>query len=127
MNSVDWGQLIQVVLQAVLAIVLPVVVKFIVDWLRKRLEDMELQLGERRWSLLKEAVEIAVRAAQQSGLAGHIGNIGEEKKRWAIDAAERFLAQNGLGGLDLDMLADMIESEVGRQFGDRPVEHMGDK
>jgi hypothetical protein len=123
MSNVDWGQLIQVVLQAVLAVALPVVVKFIVDWLRKRLEEMEQSLGERRWYMIQEAVRIAVSAAEQSGLAGLIEDIGEEKKRWAIDAAERFLAQNGLGGLDLDVLADMIESEVRKQFGDRPVEH----
>lgn len=117
----DWGQLIQVILEAMLALVLPVVVKLGFDWLRKRVEEIEVGLGERRWWMVKEAVAIAVRAAEQSGLATELINTGAEKKRYAIDFCERYLTEMGLGGLDLDILADLIESEVWKQFNDKPV------
>ena len=116
----DWGELIQVVLEAVLALLLPVLVGYAVVWLRAKQKEIMAGLTDKQRWMLENAVDMAVKAAEQSGLAGHIGNAMGEKKRFAIDVAERYLVSMGLGGLDLDPLADMIEAEVYRQFK-RPV------
>jgi len=61
----------------------------------------------------------------QSGLAGLIERTAEAKKHYACDVAERYLARFGVN-LDFDVLADMIEAEVLKQFGKGdPREPMG--
>lgn len=112
----DWNKVLQLVLQALLAAALPVIVKFLVDWLKAKTSELMLGLDQQtRWAI-NEAVEIAVRSAEQSGLAGLIEESAEAKKRYACDFAEKYLARFGII-LDLDVLADMIEAEVLRQFG----------
>jgi Bacteriophage holin of superfamily 6 (Holin_LLH) len=120
-----WNNVLQLALQAVLTVALPVVVKFLVDWLRAKTNELMLGLDQQaRWAV-NEAVEIAVRSAEQSGLAGLIEGSAEAKKRYACDFAEKYLAGFGIK-LDLDVLADMIEAEVLRQFGKGdPREPMG--
>lgn len=116
MNGIDWGKIIQTVLEAVLALALPVVVGYVATWLRAQRAALLAKLSDREREILLQAVEIAVRAAEQSGLAGYISDVAESKKRFALEAAERYLANFGLV-MDLDVLSDMIESEVRRQFG----------
>jgi len=112
----DWGELIQVILETVLALLLPILIGCAVTWLRARQKEIMAGLTDSQRWMLTEAVEVAVKAAEQSGLAGHIENLAGEKKRFAIDAAERYLLSAGLGSVDLGVLADMIEAEVYRQF-----------
>jgi len=50
---------------------------------------------------------MVVDAAEQAG----IGAIIEDKKQWALDLAEKFLALNGIV-VDLDMVAAAIEAAV---------------
>lgn len=114
---IDWGQIIQTVLEAVLTIALPVVVGYAVTWLRTQRESLLARLDEKARFMVQDAVRIAVQAAEQSGLAKHIADKAEEKKRFALDFAEKYLAEWGLE-MDLDVLADMIEAEVHRQFKD---------
>lgn len=112
----DIGELIQVILETVLAIALPILIGYAVMWLRAKQKEIMAGLTTEQRYMLENAVDMAVRAAKQSGLAGYIKNEGRIKKRFAIDAAERYLRSMGLGGLDLDVLSDMIEAEVYRQF-----------
>ena len=65
-----------------------------------------------RW-MITFAIETAVRAAEQSGIAGLIAQEADEKKQYAITVATRFLEQFNVT-VDLDLLADLIEAEVGR-------------
>ena len=119
----DWGELIQSILETILAIALPVLVGYAVVWLRAKQREIVAGLTDNQRWMVTEAVRTAVEAAEQSGLAGHIGNMADEKKRFAIVSAERYLYNAGLS-IDLDVLSDMIEAEVYRQFrkpADAPV------
>jgi hypothetical protein len=92
----DWNKVSQLVLQALLAAALPVVVQFLVDWLRAKTDELMLGLDQQtRWAV-NEAVEIAVRSAGQSGLAGLIEKTAEAKKHYACEFAARYLARFGI-------------------------------
>ena len=51
---------------------------------------------------------IAVEAAEQAGAA----KLVEDKKRYALDIAQRWLEQNGLGDIDVELIAAEIERQV---------------
>ena len=55
-------------------------------------------------------VRIAVEAAQQAGIA----KLVTDKKAYALDIASRWLSQNGLDGIDVEL----IEAEIERQVRD---------
>lgn len=115
MNGMDLGQIVQTILEALLALLLPLVVSAILQWLAAKRKEaevaMEARFGTRLVGLVEEAVRIAVQAAEQSGLAGHITDEAESKKEFALAAAGRYLEAWGMR-MDLDVLADMIEAEV---------------
>lgn len=112
----DWGLFVQQILELVLKALLPVVVGMVAVWVKALRDEALGKLKEKdRW-MVEEAVRVAVTAAEQSGLAGHIRNEANAKKKYALGVAEAYLGRFGLGSVDLDVLADMIESEVWEQF-----------
>ena len=112
----DWGVFVQQILELVLSALLPVVVGMVAVYIKSLRDEALGKLKEKdRW-MVEEAVRVAVTAAEQSGLAGHIRNEANEKKRYALNVAEAYLTRFGLGSVDLSVLADMIEAEVWRQF-----------
>ena len=82
-------------------------------WLDARQAELRAGLTEQQYLLLNSFVEQAIRAAHQSGLIGQIENTGAAKKRYAIDFVEGLLKQFNID-FDLDVVANMIESEVNR-------------
>ena len=64
-----------------------------------------------RSALLDKAVQTAVLAAQQSGLTGVIQNVAEQKKRYAMDFAFKYLAEHGLR-VDPAVVNGLIEAQV---------------
>ena len=104
--EVDWNAITGQVITAVLKIVIPVCVALVLKWageiwLKIKGENPDLA------DVLSYAVELAVEAAEQIFGPGK----GEEKKQYAIQAAEKYLAEFGLV-IDLDVIADAIEHEV---------------
>ena len=100
---IDWGQIIQTALEAVLTIALPVVVGYAITWLRAQREALLARLDEKARFMVQDAVRIAVQAAEQSGLAKHIADKAEEKKRFALDFAENS-TERFLRGVDQNRL-----------------------
>jgi len=120
MNN-DWGNFLQLLLEALLVAVLPVLMIYLKQWLNMKDKQVEGHLGASRWEAVKDAVREAVSAAEQSGVRDGLEAAGEQKLAWAIISAEAFLSARGLGGLDLDVLRDLVEAEVHRQFnGKKP-------
>ena len=111
----DWNGILQGALLAVVTAVVPVLVKLLADWVQAHVAEVMNEIDQDLRYVIDEAVRIAVSAAEQSGLAKLIKNEAEEKKRFACEVAERYLAQYGVV-VDLDVLADLIEAEVLRQF-----------
>ena len=66
-------------------------------------------------ALVNGAIEAAVMAAEQSGLKGLVQNVGTEKKAYAIDMANKFLAGSGIT-LDQELVDGLIEAQLMRLF-----------
>ena len=67
-----------------------------------------------RSALLDKAVQSAVLAAEQSGLANIIQNAGAHKKRFALDFAFKYLDEHGLR-VDPTVVDGLLEAEIMRQ------------
>ena len=99
------------VLQAVLEAALPILVSAAAAWvigkvieLVRKLKDANPELYE----ILKVIAERAVSAAEQIWGDQH----GEEKKAYALNVVEKYLAAKGIT-LDLDIIDGYIEAAVG--------------
>ena len=99
------------VLQAVLEAALPILVSAAAAWvigkvieLVRKLKDTNPELYE----ILKVIAERAVSAAEQIWGDQH----GEEKKAYALNVVEKYLAAKGIT-LDLDIIDGYIEAAVG--------------
>ncbi len=118
--NIDWNEIIK----AVLSIILPVLVGLAAAWVRKTLniadKKAEAELGQQWWWAIKDAVTTAVKATEQSALAGLLNTEIRTKKDYAIEAAQRQLAQIGIV-VDVRVIADLIESVVHDEFK-KPVE-----
>jgi len=111
----DWNDLLQMVLKVVITVALPIGLTALFKWLAIQKTKLEQGMEEETLFIIKEAVRIAVLAAEQSGLADLLGETYKDKKAFALAAAERFLNQYGIT-IDLDVLADLIEAAVMEQF-----------
>lgn len=67
--------------------------------------------AEGRQALIDSAIEAAVLAAEQSGLKGLIGNIGTEKKAYAIRMAAEYLNEHGIA-VDEELIGGLIEAQL---------------
>ena len=64
-----------------------------------------------RQALFNNAVQVAVLAAEQSGLKGLIQNIGTEKKDYAVRLTTQFLEADGLKA-DPEVVSGLIEAQL---------------
>jgi hypothetical protein len=103
------------VAQALLVIALPIVVYFLFQWLRQRSAEIRSRLSAQQQHFIDSAINIAVRAAEQAGLAQQLAGGGQAKKAYAVKAAQDYLNRIGVK-LDVPMLATLIEAEVHKQF-----------
>jgi hypothetical protein len=62
-------------------------------------------------ALIDSAVQSAVQAAEQSGLAGLIGNIGTEKKAYALKMVAQYLKQHDIA-VDEQLISGLIEAQL---------------
>jgi uncharacterized metal-binding protein len=110
----DWNKLAQ----DLLTLVLPLVAVALVGWLGTQ---AKLVLAKAKnyapdlFTALEEAAIIAVKAAEQSKLAGLI----DDKKAYALTIAENFLETKGLK-VDLHLIDAAIEKAVGEMFAKEP-------
>jgi len=113
--EIDLNQIIQTVLAALL----PIIAGFAAAWLRQwvivQQKKVESEIGE-QWSwAIKDAVKIAVNAAEQSELADLIKKEVGAKKSWAIESARRQLLARGID-INVQVIADLIEAAVFEAF-----------
>jgi hypothetical protein len=93
---------------------LPVVVVFALAYLGKAFVQLWSEFkfnAPDAANSLERAAEMAVRAAEQAGAA----NIIDDKKAYALEVAEKWLALRGLR-IDLDLIAAAIEAAVKTEF-----------
>ena len=115
------NEILSAVVQALLEFLLPIaavaIISAIVSWAKL------LWTKAKSWNpdatyLLEEAAKVAVTAAEQAGAAYLIN----DKKAYAMDIAERWLAEHGIH-LDIELIDAAVEAAVYRQFNsEKPAE-----
>lgn len=115
-----WKDFVSVFAQEFLGIVVPVLASLLagllIAWIKKLVEEIKAKMDHRFIWMLDEAVRVAVLAAEQANLAGFV----EDKKAYAIDVAEKWLAARGFK-VDLGILADQIEAAVMEEFNKEKI------
>ncbi len=115
-----WKDFVSVFVQEFLGIVVPVLASLLagllIAWIKKLVEEIKVKMDHRFMWMLDEAVRVAVLAAEQANLAGFV----EDKKSYAIDVAEKWLAARGFK-VDLGILADQIEAAVMEEFNKEKI------
>ena len=109
-NNIILSAVLQGLLEFLLPIVAVAIISVLVSWAKL------LWAKAKSWNpdttyLLEEAAKVAVTAAEQAGAAKLIS----DKKVYAMDIAERWLAEHGIH-LDIELIDAAIEAAVYRQF-----------
>ncbi len=119
----EFSPILVSVVNALLFALLPVLVLALIGaltgFVRKQWEQLKLYKPGLADQVSLYA-RIAVEAAEQAGLAKLI----EDKKLYAIDIVSRWLAQNGLDGIDIELIEAEIERQV-REMHNRQTQLHG--
>jgi len=96
--------------EILLTVILPFVAQALIALTKKWLNDIKQNQPDLSW-FLENAVEIAVRAAEQT----HAKELFEEKKQYAFNVAQAYLNEHGWDEVDVLVLEAAIEAEVLKQ------------
>lgn len=111
----EFVNVLQEFAMGLLVLILPVLAGFAVAALKALAKKWLAEIENSKPTMyyyLREAVKIAVRAAEQSSLSGLI----KDKKLYAIETAQAFLVEHGWDEIDVAVLEAAIEAEVLKQF-----------
>lgn len=103
---VDWNIIIGEAVTQVLRVLIPVLVALIVKWaiqLYQQIKESQPDIAK----VLQTAVNTAVIATEQVMQTAE----GQEKKEYAIESVQRFLAEKGIA-IDVSIIEDAIEATV---------------
>jgi len=110
-----WSEILSKTIQQILLVISPVLAAsataFLINLAKRVRAEAEQAAGEEWLWLLDEGARIAVRAAEQLGLAGLI----RDKKEYAMNFVRNFLASHGID-VDLDIISAAIEAAVLEEF-----------
>lgn len=108
--QIDYSAILQTILLAVISAVVPSLIAYLKAQAAYRIESIR-QSQPKLADALAEAADFAVKAAEQSKLAGLI----KDKKNYAMIIAEDWLQAKGVK-IDVHLLAAAIEAAVGENF-----------
>ena len=111
----EFINLLQEFVYNLMVIALPIIATFIIAALRALIKKWLAELESQKPELalyLREAVRIAVAAAEKMELEGFI----EGKKEYALSIAQAYLDEHGWNEVDIVLLEAAIEAEVLKQF-----------
>lgn len=114
MSEAAWAT-VEVLLAEAVRVLTPVVIGLVAAGVMTAIRWLQAKLGEARWAAVREAVEFAVLAAEQTGLREEAFRTGAEKKRLALQLAQGWLASRGIR-VDVGELSAVIEAEVMRSL-----------
>ena len=109
-NNIILSAVLQGLLEFLLPIVAVAIISVLVSWAKLLWQKARLWNPDAT-DLLEEAAKVAVTAAEQAGAAKLIS----DKKVYAMDIAERWLAEHGIH-LDIELIDAAVEAAVYRQF-----------
>jgi hypothetical protein len=115
--TIDWGQIITTM---ILLVVIPYILIPLVSWLRalakqawQKFESEKPDLAE----ILEQSAKFAVLSAEQANAGGVI----EDKRTYAIETAQKWLAAKGVT-MDVGLIEAAIEKAVKDQFNSESPE-----
>ena len=114
MESNPLSAFLSLVAQSLLIIALPIVIAGAFLYVRRMIAEIKQKLSKEQLDLIETGVNLAVRAAEQSGLAGKLTG-GTEKKSYAVDAVQSYPDRLGIA-IDVKEISMLIEAEVNKQF-----------
>lgn len=91
---------------------LPILVAYVIGYIRAKKNEFLARLSQEQVMLLESVVNIAVRAAEQSGLAGYIENTAQQKLEYAEAYVQTYLKNAGWGGIDVALIRGAIEAAI---------------
>lgn len=103
----DWGKVLENVIMAAIPVLVPVLAAWVVAKVRELWVDVSSKMSEETVYWLKQAADIAVKAAEQQGLAKLI----QDKKADAIATAQAYLKVKGIN-VDVALISAAIEKAV---------------
>jgi hypothetical protein len=109
----------QLFIQQVLLNAIPLLVPVIIGVVVKLLTSAWAEIKQWKPDVADEmhyAAKFAVAAAEQVGLSGALKDLANSKLDYAIEMAEKYLAEKGIKYIDLDLLRAAIEAQVLAQF-----------
>ena len=98
-----------------MVLALPIIAGFVIALLKAWIEKVLADVEEARPKLadaIRQAVSLAVKAAEGLSLAGVIN----DKKSYALSIAQIWLDEEGLGEINLGILEAAVEAEVLKVF-----------
>ncbi len=111
----SFSKFLQLVLVAVATAAIPFVVVKVFNTLSVLVAERKDRLTAQQLALIEGGLQIFVASMNQSGLLANILAAGEQGLRDLADAAEKWLSERGLPGLDLSFLLDMLKHELIKQ------------
>ena len=106
------NELLNTLLVTLLPILATALVGFLVRWINAQTAKIQVQIGDQNWKMITQFIDLAVLAAEQSGLSGAILNEGKSKKDFALKLVQNFLNEKGLQGIDVNRIDAAIEAAV---------------
>ena len=104
-------EVVGLVLTTLIQVLAPLVLTFLIQWIVSQLRLTKAQISAESFKAAREIVGTLVSAAEQSGLAGVLSSIGEEKKAWVMAAAQEEFIKRGIK-IDIWALETIIEAAV---------------
>ncbi len=112
----DWSPILQKSLETVIELLLPVLLGYAVVWVNAQIKAAKAKMSNDQLTLVQNLIKSFVLAAEQSGLAGQLRNIGSEKKAFVLQLIKNELEARHIE-IDVDTLDAMIEAAVNDAFG----------
>jgi len=116
MMAIEWGDLIQPLLETVLGIVLPIALTALALWVKQLITKAKAEIAEADLGWLLILAEQFVIAAEQAGVTGMIEDLGSEKKAMVLGLLQKAADERGIK-VDVEVLSAIIEAAVVEAFG----------
>lgn len=117
----ETSEILQQVIMIVLQLLIPVVVAAGLELARQGIKWLRNSVGEAKWSIILQAVDVAVKATEQIAEHTDIIQFAEAKKDWAINEAQRILNERGFSGIDVNIISTLIEAALKDQVHKGPL------
>ena len=113
---IEWGDMIQPLLETILNIVLPIALSAAALWIRQMIVKAKVEIEAANLAWLLILAEQFVVAAEQAGVTGMLEDLGSEKKAYVLGLLQQAAEERGVK-VDVAILSAIVEAAVVEAFG----------